>query len=139
VWWDGRIHDRGPGRAVDVDDLGRVLGVSDGRLVLWQPWQRPQRIDLGVEGDPTALYRRGQVAVTIAGPDPAVPTQAAIWQWGRLSPLPPTDRFSVTRGMNGCGEIAGRVGTRAVVWRVPTAHWPAGTTLACPWLAPWNP
>jgi probable HAF family extracellular repeat protein len=81
MWQDGRIRELGPGRAIDINDRGFVLGQRDERVVLWRDGTV---LDLG-PGWPVAINERGQVIGT--RPTPAGDWNAFLWQDGTTTDL----------------------------------------------------
>lgn len=134
-WWDGTVHDLGPGQATAINDVGQVCG-NDGDGAWIQDLASGVRTALPTLGGPTVqandLNDSGWVVGQSSQADPLLPDHAFLWDGavmhdlGALEP-PWSDIFySKAWAIGDDGLVVGEslVGSVADAWAVPFRYDP---------------
>ena len=138
--WDNGVMSELPGLSAvtDINDRGEILGLSDGRPVVWAhgiitPLALPPG-EWGVSA--TAINDLGHAVGTIISTAPGALAMAVLWRDGEVIPLPPlvANESTIAYDINNRGEIVGwSQGSRsdlrrALLWMPQTPTTPPSTT-----------
>ena len=135
--WDNGVLSELPGLsgALDINDRGEILGLSDGRPVIWAHGIiTPLALPPGEWGVyPSSINDLGHAVGTIISTAPGALAMAVLWRDGEVIPLPPlvANESMSAADINNRGEIVGWTqgsgSRRALLW-VPQAPTTPTTT-----------